>query len=79
MSGRTTYWACGGDIFAWPCHRLSNADVNAMSGLHLDEVKAAARAGDLVAAKQARRLAKELSTALASALRWRRASGRVKL
>ena len=79
MTTRATYWSAGGDIFAWPCHRLSNADAAALGALHLDEVKAATQAGDLVAANRARQLAREVARAIVSVQRWRRAAGRVKL
>ena len=76
MAGRgATYWSCGGDILAIPRHVLSDDDILALHGLHLDEAKAAADANNTFVFEHAQRLALELTTAAAAAMRWRRASG----
>jgi len=68
------YWCCGGDLVCAGGLALTPADAAALLALHLDEARAAAKAGDAQARADAAQLARELAGAVSEAGRWRRAS-----
>lgn len=70
---RRTFWCSGGDLLAADGRRIDEIDARALHGCYLDEMHAARDAAAARAQAEAKRLATELSEALAAAQRWRRA------
>jgi hypothetical protein len=69
-----TYWSSGGDLLATGGRPIDEADARALRSVHLDEARAAVRAGAPHARSAALRLVAQLDEALAQARRWRQAA-----